>query len=293
MNLQETLQSFWNLEPQNSELMSDRAHSVWRFEARGEVFFARLSKPEVFGDRIWSSAAVFLRHAFDSGVPVCEILYSRDANLVKSLEVDGELRLVQVLRGVPGVELTNELLENPDVLRAWGESLGRLHASTKTLNLQHLEFSQIRVFWANVKSNIPEDANWLRNEYDSITTWFEAQDVTENFGLTHGDFRPGNAFWDTKKVWLIDFDEPVWHWFASDIARAMLEFVGSLEDRHTKLEAFMRGYRMFHDLEFSNKNFEMFSRFRVMLMYLWNLNAEHELPDLYDFKNRIPNPLGW
>ena len=293
MNLQETLQSFWNLEPQNSELMSDRAHRVWRFEARGEVFFARLSKPEVFGDRIWSSAAVFLRHAFDSGVPVCEILYSRDANLVESLEVDGELRLVQVLRGVPGVELTVELLENPDVLRAWGESLGRLHARTKTLNLQDLEFSQIRVFWANVKSSIPEGANWLRNEYDTISTWLESLNESLDFGLTHGDFRPGNAFWDGQQVWLIDFDEPVWHWFASDIARAMLEFLGSLEDRHTKLEAFMRGYRMFHDLEFSNKNFEMFSRFRVMLMYLWNLNAEHELPDLYDFKNRIPNPLGW
>ena len=293
MNLQETLQSFWNLEPENFELKSDVAHQVWRFEAKGEVFFARLSKPEIFGLKIWSSAAAFLRHAFDSGVPVCEILKSRDANLVESLEVDGELRLVQVLRGVPGVELTNELLENPDVLRAWGESLGRLHASAKTLNLQDLEFSQIRVFWANVKSSIPEGANWLRNEYDTISTWLESLNESLDFGLTHGDFRPGNAFWDGQQVWLIDFDEPVWNWFASDIARAMLEFLGSFEDRYTKLEAFMRGYRMFHDLEFSNKNFEMFSRFRVMLMYLWNLNAEHELPDLYDFKNRIPNPLGW
>ena len=293
MNLQETLQTFWNLEPENLELKSDVAHQVWRFEAKGEVFFTRLSKPEIFGERIWGSAAKFLRHAFDSGVAVCEILESRDANLIESLEIDDELRLVQVLRGVPGVELTVELLENPDVLRAWGESLGRLHTSTKTLNLQHLEFSQIGVFWANVKSNIPEDANWLRNEYDSITTWFEAQDVTENFGLTHGDFRPGNAFWDTKKVWLIDFDEPVWHWFASDIARAMLEFVGSLEDRRAKLEAFMSGYREFHTLEFSSADFAMLSRFRVMLMWLWNLNAEHELSDIYDFKNRIPNPLPW
>jgi Ser/Thr protein kinase RdoA (MazF antagonist) len=239
------------------------------------------------------SAAKFLRHTFDSGVPVCEILFSRDAHLVKSLEIDSELRLVQVLRGVPGVELTTELLENRDVLRAWGESLGQLHASTKTLNLDDLEFSQIQVFWANVKSRIPEGANWLGNEYDTITTWFETQNFTENFGLTHGDFRPGNAFWDTKKVWLIDFDEPVWHWFASDIARAMLEFTGNLKDRHAKLEVFMKGYRKHHDLDFSSADFAMLSRFRVMLMWLWALEGSGIGDDIYHLKARILEPFKW
>lgn len=293
MNLQEILQTFWNLEPQNFELISDRAHQVWRFEAKGEVFYARLSKPEIFGKRIWSSAATFLRHAFDAGVPVCKILKSRDSNLVESLEIDSKLRLVQVLRGVTGSELSVELLENPLILEAYGESLGKLHASTKTLNLQNLEFSQIRVFWANVKSNIPESANWLRNEYDILTTWFEARDFTENFGLTHGDFRPGNALWDGQKVWIIDFDEPVWHWFASDIARAMLEFTGSLEDRRAKLEVFMKGYRKHHDLNFSSTDFAMLIRFRIMLMWLWALEGSGIGDDSYQLKARILEPFRW
>jgi Ser/Thr protein kinase RdoA (MazF antagonist) len=163
VNLEQVLLQFWNLEAQNFELMSDRAHSVWRFEASNQVFYARLSKPEIFGERIWGSAARFLRHAFDSGVPVCEILPSAYKNLIESLEVNGELRLVQVLRGVPGQELNLELLENPRILAAYGESLGQLHAAARTLDTANLEFFRYSTFWQNVEKN---------QEFNSSTTRF-------------------------------------------------------------------------------------------------------------------------
>ncbi len=293
MNLEQTLSTFWKLKTQHFELMSDRAHSVWRFESRDEIFFARLSKPHIFGERIWGSAARFLRHAFDSGVPVCEILILDQKNLIESLTVNGELRLVQVLRGVPGQELNLELLENPSILAAYGESLGQLHAAAKTLDTTNLEFNKYSTFWQNVKKNIPAGEQGIQLEYDMISAWLATQIETRDFGLNHGDFRPGNAFWDGEKVWLIDFDEPVWHWFANDIARAMLEFRGSLEDRHGKLETFMVGYRKHHDLEFSLQDFAMFLRFRVMLMYLWALESMGDFEDEYNLRGRILEPFQW
>jgi Ser/Thr protein kinase RdoA (MazF antagonist) len=293
VNLEQLLLQFWNLETHNFELMSDRAHSVWRVEASGEIFFARLSKPEIFGESIWGSAARFLRHAFDSGVPVCEILESNRKNLIESLEVNGELRLVQVLRGVPGQELNLKLLENPSILEAYGESLGQLHAAARRLDTTNLEFFKYSTFWQNVKKNIPASKPGIRLEYDMISAWLATQDETRDFGLNHGDFRPGNAFWDGQQVWLIDFDEPVWHWFANDAARAMLEFRGSLEDRRHKLETFMTGYRKHHDLEFLYQDFAMFARFRVMLMYLWSLEASEVFDDQYDLHSRILKPYQW
>ncbi len=293
MNLEQILLDYWKLKAQNFELMSDRAHSVWRFEAGGQVFFARLSKPEIFGERIWGSAARFLRHAFDSGVPVCEILESNQKNLIESLELNGEPRLVQVLRGVPGQELNLELLENPKILAAYGESLGQLHAAAKTLDTSKLEFYKYSTFWDNVKKNIPASEPGIQLEYDLISVWLATQDETRDFGLNHGDFRPGNAFWDGERVWLIDFDEPVWHWFPNDVARAMLEFRTSFEDRHQKIEVFMNGYRKHHDLEFSYQSFAMFARFRVMLMYLWSLEDSEVFDDQYDLYNRILKPYLW
>ncbi len=293
MNLEQVLLRFWNLEAHNFGLMSDRAHSVWRFQSRGMVFYARLSKPHIFGERIWGSAARFLHHAFDSGVPVCEILESNQKNLIESLAVNGELHLVQVLRGVPGQELNLDLLENPRILEAYGTSLGKLHAATKTLDTTNLEFNKYSTFWQNVKKNVPAGETAMQLEYDMISAWLQTQDETRDFGLNHGDFRPGNAFWDGERVWLIDFDEPVWHWFANDVARAMLEFRGSLEDRHQKLEMFMAGYRKHNDLEFSSQDFAMFARFRVMLMYLWSLEAAEVFDDQYDLYTRILKPYQW
>jgi Ser/Thr protein kinase RdoA (MazF antagonist) len=293
MNLEQICLQFWNLEAQHFELMSNRAHSVWRFEAGGMVYFARLSKPNIFGERIWGSAARFLRHAFDSGVPVCEILPSNQQHLIESLEVNSEPRLVQVLRGVPGQELDLDLLKNPSILEAYGESLGQLHAAAKTLDTTNLEFNKYSTFWQNVKQNIPADEPGIQLEYNIISAWLATQDETRDFGINHGDFRPGNAFWDGERVWLIDFDEPVWHWFPNDIARAMLEFRGSLEDRQQKLETFMNGYRKYHDLEFSFSNFAMFARFRVMLMYLWSLEATEVFDDQYDLHSRILKPYQW
>jgi Ser/Thr protein kinase RdoA (MazF antagonist) len=293
MNLEQVCLQFWKLKAQHFELMSDRAHGVWRVEASGQIFYARLSKPHVFGERIWGSAAQFLRHAFESGVPVCEILPSNQKNLIESLEVNGELRLVQVLRGVPGQELNLELLENPRILEAYGESLGQLHAAARTLNTTNLELYMYSTFWQNVKKNITMGEPAIQLEYEMISAWLLTQVETRDFGLNHGDFRPGNAFWDGERIWLIDFDEPVWHWFPNDVARAMLEFRGSLEDRRQKLEIFMAGYRKHHDLEFSSQDFAMFARFRVMLMYLWSLEASEVFDDQYDLYSRILEPYLW
>jgi Ser/Thr protein kinase RdoA (MazF antagonist) len=169
--------------------------------------------------------------------------------------------------------------------------LGKLHAATKTLDTSKLEFFHCKTFWGNVQKNVNTD--WLEFEYNTILAWLETQDESRDFGLNHGDFRPGNAFWDGERVWLIDFDEPVWHWFGNDVARAMLEFTGNLEDRHAKLEVFMKGYRKHHDLDFSRADFAMLSRFRVMLMWLWALEGSGIGDDIYHLKARILEPFKW
>ena len=64
------------------------------------------------------------------------------------------------------------------------------------------------------------------------------------FGLTHTDVRSENAMWDGERVRIIDFDEPVYHWYASDVMRPFLEFARLPADEFDSLfDAFLAGYR--------------------------------------------------
>jgi Ser/Thr protein kinase RdoA (MazF antagonist) len=287
------LKTHWNLETPYVNIVSNSAHSVWCFESCGEIFYTRFSKPESYGETIWSSAAAFLRHAFESSVPVCEIVFSNSSKLVETLEVNNQIRLVQVLRKVPGRELTPKLLENPLVLKAWGELLGQLHACTQTLD-QNLKFPSCADLWEDAKNRLPPDDEKIKLEYNEITRWLNSMDHSFNFGINHGDFRPGNGLWDGQRVHLIDFDEPVWHWFIYDISNAMLDFTDELVNRREKLELFMSGYRLHHEVEFSPHDFYMMSRCRVLLMYLWaSKDSGFSVNDLNDLRRKIQNPTSW
>jgi Ser/Thr protein kinase RdoA (MazF antagonist) len=64
----------------------------------------------------------------------------------------------------------------------------------------------------------------IQDLYQAIDNSFRAFPVnSQNFGLTHGDHRPGNVLYDGKQVHPIDFDEPVYHWYMADIAKPFLD----------------------------------------------------------------------
>ncbi len=64
------------------------------------------------------------------------------------------------------------------------------------------------------------------------------------YGLTHGDMNCGNVIWDGERCTIIDFDAPMWNWFAADIVRPMRDYrFWPLEPRRRFLGAIVEGYR--------------------------------------------------
>ena len=71
-----------------------------------------------------------------------------------------------------------------------------------------------------------------------------------DYGLIHGDYRPGNVIWDGTSARAIDFDEPNFHWYIADVSRALLELWDQpLAERRKFRQAFMRGYLKEHTID--------------------------------------------
>jgi amicoumacin kinase len=138
----------------------------------------------------------------------------------------------------------------------------------------------------------------LVREFDEVSRWLRSLPTDRDFGLTHADFRPGNAIWDCQKVTVIDFDEPVWQWLFVDVARAMLEYEGRpLDERRELLELFLQGYREIRPIDpMWETKIGWFLRYRTLCMYVWSLGDE---PDggsgawIGDLRLRIQNPTEW
>lgn len=95
----------------------------------------------------------------------------------------------------------------------------------------------------------------------------------QDYGLIHGDYRPGNVIWDGATARTIDFDEPNYHWYIADVSRALLELTDQpLAARRRYRQEFMRGYRSQHRLdEWWVTQLPFFAQHRAMLMYAWDV----------------------
>ena len=95
----------------------------------------------------------------------------------------------------------------------------------------------------------------------------------QDYGLIHGDYRPGNVIWDGTIARTIDFDEPNFHWYIADVSRALMELRAQpLPERIKYRQAFMRGYLREHSIdEWWVGQLPYFAQHRALLMHAWDL----------------------
>ncbi|WP_066066216.1 phosphotransferase enzyme family protein [Neobacillus soli] len=115
----------------------------------------------------------------------------------------------------------NSDLYNEQLFHAWGKATGRMHAVTKGYHPK--KGMELRPFWHEeellaVKEYFPDEPEIIENTYDLIKELWELPQGTDHFGLIHTDIHSGNFFYDGQTVYVFDFDDCSYHWFASDIA---------------------------------------------------------------------------
>ncbi len=268
----ELVRDLWHGEPESLRLVGQAYNIVYRFEVNGLGRYLRIGHIVLHPLNKVHHVMHFLRFLADNDVPVGQPVASVNGNYIETFG-DGYYGSAQ--KEAPGTEIGLEHT-NLAVYEAWGKSLGKLHAVSRQYKPSpdiDYEFPTVQRFWKNIELIINTQAtSQIRDVYAELTEYID-QLPDNDYGLIHGDYRPGNVIWDGKIARTVDFDEPNYHWYLADISRALLEFYDRPpEQRQAFRQAFMRGYATEHTIDaFWMTQLTKFAQWRGMLMYGWDL----------------------
>ena len=214
---------YWVDKPMNLRLVNNQINCVYRFECGNKGYYLRITHEQIRPMKELDAAIDFQQHLFLNNAPVCSAMRSKNARWIELIQQDDLVFLAHVCHEVPGLVMHFDHTDK-GVYTAWGQSLARLHRASQTYQPKAHHFRTWKDLWQETTDDVEYESKDLKDIYHPLDEWFAHHPVTEsNFGLTHGDHRPGNVLYDGHQIHIIDFDEPVYHWFISDIAMPFLD----------------------------------------------------------------------
>ncbi|MCY4147392.1 MAG: phosphotransferase [Chloroflexi bacterium] len=264
-------QARWGGDPASLRFISSAYNIVFRFERDGRGYYLRICHSVLHKLEKARQVMHFLRYLAEQGVPVGEPVPAISGEFIEVL-ADGFFASAQI--EAPGENLSR-CWQDPAIFEAWGASLGKLHTASRQYRANTsiaYQFPTAQTFWRNIAPTMAAASGELRRAYAELTAWMQGL-PPHDYGLIHGDHRPGNVIWDGTTARIIDFDEPNHHWYVADIARALLELWDMpLEARQIRRKAFMRGYLRKHKIAARwIDELPFFIQHRALLMVAWTL----------------------
>jgi len=183
--------------------------------------------------------------------------------------------LAHVCNEVPGTPMHFDYKDHALYYR-WGQKLAKLHSVAQIFSPKP---NAPLFYW---HESFDEMKSYLDNEPDFVTK--ELANVhqqlkkmphhKQNYGMTHGDHRKGNVLCDGKRIHIIDFDTPRYHWFMEDIARPFFSaFIQNQTNWQDKLKPYLEGYQSAFPIEKNDLSyFPCFIRLKALEIYLWTKN---------------------
>lgn len=264
----------WVDHPKNLRLINNQINCVYRFESSGVGFYLRMTHEQIRPKDELLAALNFQKHLFLNDAPVCEAIPSRHGILIESVDQDNLQFLTQVCKEVPG-QIMNFDSQNKEAYVLWGQALAKLHKASMSYQAKSHWFRNWCDLWQETANYIQNEEECIQEAYYELNERFSNLTAnTLNYGLTHGDHRPGNVLYDGKKIHFIDFDEPVYHWFMADIAKPFLDLCNTAYDVwEVKFKWFLEGYRMVLPIDDTLlQSINDFSQMKSLDIYLWCKN---------------------
>lgn len=265
----------WCDKPMNIKLIANAINCVYRFECQNKAYYLRITHEKIRSLIQLKSALDFQDYLYNREVPICKPIKSLNHAFIEFVKQDNLIFMTHVCEEVPGQEM-HFYHKDLEVYFNWGNALAIFHqASSKYSPASEFSF----LTWEDLKKEmnqyIDSEEKEIQKIYRDIQEWLASQKMTdESYGLIHGDMREANVICDNKSIYFIDFDEPVYHWWSQDIARAFLNSVSEKIDlwREPFLH-FISGYKsqknlsheQLHQIPWLIKN-------KMMDIYLWTKN---------------------
>ena len=286
---------------------------VYRAEDGRGPLYLRFTHADLRDAEYLGPPVTWLRHLHVDGAPVNEPLPSLDGRWIEAVPQGDDLFLATAVRGVEGPRLST-LPPEPKLYRAFGRSIGQLHAASRRFvpvpDMPHTidpalpgVFPSWRLLWHRAQEHARKEPV-IDAVFEALTPWVDAVGGPEHgwpdeqtparpgLGLTHGDLRPGNAIWDGGRVVIIDFDEPVYGPLATDLARAVME-VPRVQRAALWTEVLV-GYRKVAPLDpVWERELPRLLRARAALMAAWNLAGGADPGDLHPVSGTLAPVSLW
>ncbi|MBS2968560.1 phosphotransferase [Metabacillus sp. KIGAM252] len=168
---------------------------------------------------------------------------------------------------------------NEPLFFEWGRTIGKMHnasseyepASGKPRRPQwhEEELLDIQRFVPDVSDEILQQKNNLLQQLSVLKK--------DHFGLIHSDLHTGNFHVDREELYLFDFDDSSYHWFASDVAIPLYYYAWTMERNGEQnpeekcirfFKGFIKGYKEERCFtEEMAKSISLFLKLRDFVLY--------------------------
>ncbi|KKI89419.1 hypothetical protein WQ54_26495 [Bacillus sp. SA1-12] len=233
-------------------------------------------KEQVFAELKWIE---FLQN---NGVTIPKVIPSRNNNLVEIVKgLDGSNFYCCLFEKAPGVQIKiKDEQVNEEFFYEWGKTIGLLHNKTKSYK-PNPEFKRLNWYeeeLLDVKQYHFDSPDQVAHQQKFILRQLEALPVHhDNFGLIHSDIHHGNFHYHEGKIFVFDFDDCSYHWFASDLAIPLYYLIWNFEREGEKdlnefaaifMKAFLKGYETENQLTFHDyETIPLFLKLRDLTLY--------------------------
>lgn len=265
----------WGADIDFIKLVHSGRNQVFKMKCGTKVRYLHITW-SLFKSREELAAAIdYQRYLFETGAHVCQPVKSLNDHYVEKISWQGDTFYAYANDEVEGDAIHFDLNDN-QAYEAWGKSLAHLHRVAKSYRPAEIhQFLYWHDLWDEVKRLAADENEIIKQEVTDIDAWFGNLDITpHHFGLTHGDHRTGNVFYDGNRVHIIDFEEAVHHWYFADMARPFLELSNAeFEEWREKAMCFLDGYYTIMPYEQKIMHYlPWFMRMKNLELYLWRKN---------------------
>lgn len=227
---------------------------IYSYEHDGKGYILRIGHSSHRDGNAVQGEAEFIDYLGANGIHVGRPVRDANGNLVEVIPAEEGEFVAVVFEKVPGEESANTDWQDGTLMHSLGRMVGSMHELAKDFQpsaeqFRRLDWEEDNIIVMEIiqKAFSAEEAAIVGAQYQALVDRVRELPKDRNhYGLIHFDVHGGNFFVDDGEIYLFDFDDCMYSWFANDIAMVFYYGLMGFRDEPDQLTAlskqFIAGY---------------------------------------------------
>lgn len=225
---------FYNVDKDKAVKLGDAENYVFEVYRHATPYILRITHESHRTKQQLLSELLWVRYLQKNGAQIPNVLFSIHDNLIETVKaLDGSDFYCCLFEKAPGMRVKISDKEfNESIFFEWGRTIGQFHRLTKNyrpkqthkrLEWDEEELLTIEQYYKDAPNEIIQQQKFLKDRL------LQLPQHSDNYGLIHSDIHHGNFHVHDGTIYVFDFDDCSYHWFASDLAIPLYYYIWSLE----------------------------------------------------------------